>query len=293
MMRTRTGGFRVGFRRGWSDWQKDLSGLAVWGKDAGFELIDLGQAAVSDLTTVRSAGLEVISVDMLDWSALLSPDGGRRRDAIARNTAYLKDLTPLGVKVFFAVAIPEDPGRPGRENFDLAVASYGELAPLAESMGAAIALEGWPGGPPFPNLCCNPETCRAMFKEVASPGLGLNFDPSHLIRMGIDHARFIDEFAGRVAHVHGKDTEIITENLYDVGLYQQSVFQKPFFCGEFAWRYCIPGHGVARWTHIFSTLEKAGFRGAVSVELEDASYNGTEQGEKAGLLTALQYLQTV
>lgn len=291
-MRTRTGGFRIGFRRGWSDWQKDLPALAAWAKDAGFEAIDLGQAKAEEIGQIRSAGLQVVSVDMIDWSALLSPDAGKRRAAVARNAAYFKDMAALGVRVFFTVAIPEDPSRPGKDNFDLAVASYGELAPLAESLGATIALEGWPGGPPFANLCCNPETCRAMFREVASGGLGINYDPSHLIRMGIDHTRFAAEFADRIAHVHAKDTEIITENLYETGLYQPSIFQKPYFCGEFTWRYTIPGHGAARWSRIFTILEKAGFTGMVSVELEDADYNGTEPGEQAGLRAALRYLQT-
>ncbi|MGQ9648627.1 MAG: sugar phosphate isomerase/epimerase family protein [Phycisphaerae bacterium] len=292
-MPTRTGGFRIGFRRGWSDWQKDLPALAAWAKDAGFETIDLGQAKPEDIGQVRDAGLQVVSVDMLDWSALLSPDTGKRRSAIARNAAYFKEMTTLGVRVFFTVAIPEDPSRPGKDNFDLAVASYGDLAPVAESLKATIALEGWPGGPPFANLCCNPETCRAMFREVLSRGLGINYDPSHLIRMGIDHARFAAEFADRIIHVHAKDTEIMTDNVYEIGLYQQSIFQKPFFCGEFAWRYTIPGHGVARWSHILAILAKSGFAGVVSVELEDADYNGTELGEQAGLLASLQYLETV
>ncbi len=292
-MQTRTGGFRIGFRRGWSNWQKDLPALAVWAKDVGFEVIDLGHAAATDIGQVRTAGLEVVSVDMIDWSGLLSPDAGKRRDAIARNSAYLKDMAALGVRVFFMVAIPEDPSRPGKDNFDLAVASFGELAPLAESLGAVIALEGWPGGPSFANLCCNPETCRAIFREVPSRGLGINYDPSHLIRMGIDHARFATEFADRIAHVHGKDTEIISENLYEIGLYQQSIFRKPYFCGGFAWRYTIPGHGVTRWSHVLATLEKAGFTGVVSVELEDADYNSTEQGERTGLTAALRYLETV
>ena len=292
-MRTRTGGFRIGFRRGWSDWQKDLTALAAWAKDAGFEAIDLGQARAEDIGQVRDAGMQVVSVDMIDWSALLSPDAGKRRAAVASNAAYFKDMAALGVRVFFTVAIPEDPSRPSKDNFGLAVASYGDLAPLAESLGAVIALEGWPGGPPFANLCCNPETCRAMFREVPSRGLGINYDPSHLIRMGIDHTRFAAEFADRIAHAHAKDTEIITDNVYEIGLYQRSIFQKPYFCGDFAWRYTIPGHGVTRWSHILSILERAGFTGLVSVELEDADYNGTEPGERAGLTAALRYLQTV
>jgi sugar phosphate isomerase/epimerase len=292
-MRTRTGKFRIGFRRGWSNWQKDLASLAVWAKDTGFEAIDLGHVTATEVGQVHTAGLQVVSVDVIDWSALLSPDAGKRRAAVARNAAYFKDMANLGVQVFFMVAIPEDPSRPGKENFDLAVASFNELAPVAESLGAVIALEGWPGGPPFPNLCCNPETCRAMFREVPSRGLGINYDPSHLIRMGIDHTRFAAEFADRIAHVHGKDTEIVTENAYEIGLYQRSVFQKPYFCGEFAWRYTIPGHGIARWSHLLATLDRTGFKGVVSVELEDADYNGSEHGEQDGLLAALQYLGTV
>jgi len=81
--------------------------------------------------------------------------------------------------------------------------------------------------------------------------------------------------------------------VYEIGLYQQSVFRKPYFCGEFAWRYTIPGHGVARWSHVLTTLEKWGFAGVVSVELEDADYNGTELSEQAGLLASLRYLETV
>jgi sugar phosphate isomerase/epimerase len=132
-----------------------------------------------------------------------------------------------------------------------------------------------------------------MFREVSSPGIGINFDPSHLIRMGIDHTRFIEEFADRVRHVHAKDTEILVDNLYEIGLHQHSIFSEPVGFGEFAWRYTIPGHGVTRWSHCFDVLEKAGFAGGVSVELEDGHYNGTEAGEKAGLEVSLAYLQTV
>lgn len=290
-MVTRTGGFRIGFRIG-GGWQKDLEALAAWAKQVGFELIDLGKATPADIEAVRKGGVDVVSVDMHDWSAVLSPDTGKQKEAIARNAAYFKEMAALGVKVFFTVAIPEDPSRSGRENLDLAIRGYGELASAAESLGTMIVLEGWPGSHPYANLCCNPETYRALLTEVTSPGVGINFDPSHLIRMGIDHVRFIDEFADRVGHVHGKDTELLAENLYEIGVFQRSVFKEPFFCGEHAWRYTIPGHGVTRWTYVFDVLARTGFQGAVSVELEDATYNGTEQGEKAGLTAALQFLTT-
>jgi sugar phosphate isomerase/epimerase len=224
---------------------------------------------------------------------LCTADEGKRKAAIDRNAAYFKEMAELGVRVFFAVVIPDDPDRKGRENFDLAVRGFGPLAEVAENLGGMIVLEGWPGGPPYPNLCCNPETYRAMLEEVSSPGLGINFDPSHLVRMGIDECRFIDEFADRVGHVHGKDTETRTENVHDNGHDHASIFKDPIFCGEFTWRYTIPGHGRVRWSYCFDVLVRSSFQGAICVELEDANYNGTEKGEKAGLLAAQEYLTSV
>ena len=65
---------------------------------------------------------------------------------------------------------------------------------------------GWPGGAPhFASLVCTPETVRSFIKDVG-PAAGLNYDPSHLIRLGIDPIRFLREFVGHVYHVHGKDS---------------------------------------------------------------------------------------
>lgn len=293
-MITRTGGYRIGFRAGGTPWQKDLNQLSRWAKDVGFALIDLTQASGNDVRTVRSAGLDVVSVDLLTWAALLSEDEGKRKACIESNRAHIRDMALLGVKVFFAVVIPENPNAELKRNFELAVESYGDLAQTAEAAGTAVVLEGWPGMPPhYANLCCNPEQYRAILKEVPSRGLAINLDTSHLIRMGIDHVRFVDEFAGRVGHVHGKDCEILTDAVYDIGVYQRSLSQSPHRYGEFAWRYTIPGHGVTRWSYILRVLQAAGFKGAVSVELEDEEFNGTEDGERRGLIVSHAYLQTV
>ena len=56
---------------------------------------------------------------------------------------------------------------------------------------------------------------------------GVNYDPSHLMRMNIDPLRFLYEFGNRVYHVHGKDTEWLSDNLYDYGSEQPATFAKP------------------------------------------------------------------
>ena len=60
--------------------------------------------------------------------------------------------------------------------------------------------------------------------------------------------------------------------------------------GGICWRYTIPGHGCARWTEAFSILERAGYKGGVSIELEDENFNGTAEGEKLALTLAGQFL---
>lgn len=295
-MATRTGSFPIGFRRGGVDWQKDLAALAGWAKGAGFEVLDLPKASPEDLATLKAAGLRIGTVDLLDWAAMLSTDAAKRKDAVARNTEFVKKHAAAGARLFFTIVMPEAPADPKEkrlsqlENYKLAVESYGALGQAAEQAGASVLIEGWPGGAGLPNLCCNPETTRALFRDTGTQGLGVNYDPSHLIRMGIDHVRFAQEFATRIKHIHAKDTEVFPEAVYEYGLYQPGVFAKGHRWGDHVWRYTLPGHGVARWSEIFKVLAEAGYTGAVSVELEDENFNGSEAGEKRALAASLAFL---
>lgn len=290
-MNTRTGQFPIGFRRGWTDWQKkDIQSLAAWAKQAGFAAVDLGHATADDVKALKSAGLRLGSVDLIDFGNLMHDDPGKRKELIAQNVAYVKEAAGLGAKAFFTVVIPGDPSKPRAENYKLAVEVYSPIANECAKQGVALAVEGWPGGAPwFSSLCCSPETVRRFLKDVG-PGAGLNYDPSHLIRLRVDHIRFLHEFVGQVKHVHAKDTEIDEDALYEFGT-QSATFAQPRGFGEWTWRYTIPGHGVTRWTEVFRILEQHHYQGIVSVELEDERFNGTDDGEKAGLGYSLAFLR--
>jgi len=169
-------------------------------------------------------------------------------------------------------------------------AKYRVFLDSARKAGAFIAVEGWPGGfPYFASLMCSPETVRSFLKDVGR-GVALNYDPSHLIRLRVDHIRFLKEFAEHVKHVHAKDTDVDADALYEFGT-QPATFAKPHGFGEWTWRYTIPGQGVARWSEITSILKNSGYTGVVSVELEDEHFNGSEAGEKAALVHSLNYLK--
>ena len=291
-MPTRTGDFPIGFRLGGGAWQRDIGALAQWAKENGFEGIDLGGITAENAQALAGAGLKLGTVD-LDTSGLLDADAGKRKEAVARSVASVQAATALGAKYFFLVVRP-DPAMKRSEAHDLAVESFSPIAGALETQNASLAIEGWPGGSPhLPSLCCTPESCRRFFADIGGKGVGLNYDPSHLIRMGIDHVRFLKEFLPYVRHVHGKDTELLSEAVYEYGLYQPAVFEKPHGWGEHVWRYTIPGHGCARWTEILHLLKVNGFEGMVSIELEDENFNGSEAGEKAGLLHSLRFLQSV
>ena len=105
-----------------------------------------------------------------------------------------------------------------------------------------------------------------------------------------DYVRFLREFVNRVHHVHGKDTELNAENLYEFGHEQPPTFAKPMDFGNMAWRYTIPGHGQIRWGEIFKMLQASRYKGMVSIELEDGNFNGTPDGEKQGITLGAQYL---
>lgn len=286
MFTTRTGNFPIGFRRGGSDWQKDVSALTGWARDNGFGAIDLGRSH-ADAQAIKNAGLRVGSIDLLEWQPMFGADENARNAAIESNQKYIAEAAAKGVRNFFLVVLPADPAAPRAENFGYTTQSLSALTATLEANDARLVIEGYPGAGA---LCCTPETYRALFEAVPSQSIGINYDPSHLVRMGIDPLRFLREFGARVHHVHGKDCAILADDLYEYGWEQSATFkQNPAF-GAAAWRYTIPGQGNSNWGEICRILGEQNYQGAICIELEDANYNGSEAGEKAGLLAGAQFL---
>ncbi|MGL4608072.1 MAG: sugar phosphate isomerase/epimerase family protein [Trueperaceae bacterium] len=286
-MQTRTGKFPIGFRKLWMDWHKDVDGLLEWAKTNDLSVIDFGADGDTNGQKALDAGLKIGSVDLQNWQGLLSPDKTKREEIVAQNREYIQRCAKYGSVNYFIALLPEDPSRPRRENFEYAVESFKALTPVLESTNAHVVIEGWPG----PGvLACTPEGYRAFFKDVHSEAMGVNFDPSHLLRMGIDPLRFLEEFKHRVYHVHGKDCEILLENKYEYGTEQEPTFAKPIEFGGMHWRYTIPGHGGTRWIKVFEILKANNYKGAVSIELEDTYFNGSIEGEKLGILQGAHFL---
>jgi sugar phosphate isomerase/epimerase len=274
-------------RETWRDWFS-------WMAETGFEVVDVPELTAEMKQDAEAYGLALGTFDVgpLQVSRLLSKDEQKRYEALENIRQSIQAAASLGGKKCFMCLKPEDPAMSRQESFELFKEMFPILLASCERAGVSIVLEGWPGNAPFyPTIGCTPEMLRAMFEAVDSPALKLNYDPSHLVRLGIDHIRFLREFSSRVGHVHAKDCAILPENVYLYGRSQPPAFELSIKYSEGPWRYTIPGEGDVNWAAVAFELELAGYAGAVTIELEDHRYKGSAEAHRRGLVKALQHLK--
>lgn len=142
-------------------------------------------------------------------------------------------------------------------------------------------MEGWhPDGYPA-NLAYSPE----LWEWMAGLGLYLNFDPSHLVWLGIDPVTALKPVVDRVLHVQAKDAQVDAAARSTYSVFGQLIGRtSPWASGW--WRYRIPGLGDVDWRRLVNVLYEGGFDGVVSVEHEDPVWSGTPDRVKQGLVIA-------
>ncbi|MEP7356063.1 MAG: sugar phosphate isomerase/epimerase [Anaerolineales bacterium] len=269
---------------------KGIEAVAVWAKAAGLGALDLPEDFAAPARACRAQGLRVGAVWGTGQAGLLSPDQGRRAESVARLRAQIRAMPAEEASVLFLCLVPEAPAQSIADSLAIFRESFPAIAAECEAAGVRAVFEGWPGpAPHYPTLGCTPEVLRAMFAAVPSPALGVNYDPSHLVRLGIDYLRVLDEFKDRIYHCHGKDTALLPEAQYRYGHFPPALDKAPSFSAG-AWRYCVPGDGLVNWGQIAYALFQAGYGGCVSIELEDARFWGTVEKEQAGISKAHRHL---
>jgi sugar phosphate isomerase/epimerase len=283
---------KIGFRIPGKAREISFEELCTWAVGTGFGSIDLGGPNAEQVQTATAAGLEIGTVDLPvpAMKQLLSPDPEKQKAGVETAKTAIDQTADAGCKRMFFVLLPEDNSQKRADSFANWKNAFPQVAAHAEQRGVRLALEGWPGpSPTYPAIGCTPEMWRAMFAAVPSAAFGLNFDPSHLIRIGVDYRRALDEFGDRVVHVHGKDTDFDQERLYEHGNLGPT-FRRAVGFSESWWRYTIPGEGIVDWGRMIGRLEDFGFNDVVSVELEDYRYNDTWELQGDGLKRSRDHL---
>ena len=180
--------------------------------------------------------------------------------------------------------IGRDPTRTVSENLRAAEQVFAQLVDYAGERGVKLmiencVMEGWhPDGAPG-NLAYSPELWEWMF----ALGLYLNFDPSHLLWLGIDPVEALRPYVGRVIHAHAKDAEVFPAERNRFGFFGRlsEREQDPWEMGW--WRYRLPGAGEVDFRRYVDTLYEGGFDGVLSVEHEDPIWGGSEEKILRGL----------
>ena len=147
-------------------------------------------------------------------------------------------------------------------------------------------MSGWhPDGYPA-NLAYSPE----LWEWMARLGVGLNYDPSHLVGIGIDPVRALEPYVGLVWHAQAKDVEIQPHRIDRTGFGGNAVYRSDPWDHAW-WRYRLPGLGVVDWPAVLRTLESGGFHGVLSIEHEDPVRAGSTEAVCRGLLLAREHLR--
>lgn len=270
--------------------RQGLEAAADFAVAVGLTAIDLPSMTQEAGQTCTRHHLRIGTVNVGRVGQLLSPDEAHRRAAVEAVTADIRHAASMGASVVFMCLVPENRSQSISDSLHHFADSFSRLAPVCEELDVRIAFEGWPGpGPEYPTLGYTPEVWRAMFTAVPSKSLGLCYDPSHLVRLGIDYMRVLHEFADRIHHCHGKDTELLSEAQYLYGHLAARLKRPPDF-SEGSWRYCVPGSGEVDWRRVAYTLAQVGYTGCISIELEDARYWGSVEKEREGIRKAYSHL---
>jgi sugar phosphate isomerase/epimerase len=289
---------------------RSLSEIAAWAAGNGFEALEVaawpdlgarpftathlkvdgfGQREADDVRTLFDQhGLTLSSLAYYDNN--LHPDPTERK-AVNDHVAALIDAAALLDCPTVGTFVGRHPGQTVAENLRAAEEVFRPLVDRAGEKGVTLiiencVMEGWhPDGYPG-NLAYSPELWEWMF----SLGLYLNFDPSHLVWMGIDPVEAVRPYVDKIPHAQAKDVQLFPEKRNRFGWPGKAVIREdPWDVGW--WRYRVPGLGQVDWPRLIDTLYEGGFDGVLSVEHEDPVWGGTEERIKTGLRVAHRTLR--
>jgi sugar phosphate isomerase/epimerase len=245
-----------------------------WAKQAGFTnmILRSGRRGSLDPDTITDAQIESIKSTLAKHNMHVSafqvdgdhinPDPARRE---AVNTRFAKTIElagKVGVR-YIGTQSGKDATKSFPDQISEIVRVYNEkYFPACQRNNVRILWEPYPEAP---NLATSPVGFDALFKAFGdSPYVGLQYDPSHLLRQFMDPIQTARDFVDKIYDVHLKDTEILWPVVRAGGI-------DPVNKAKW-WRYRIPGMGSIDWRGFFSVLQDVGYDGGMSIEQEDPLY---------------------
>jgi sugar phosphate isomerase/epimerase len=257
--------------------------VADFAKEAGFDAIEIDVGGhikspdrVADAVKVaRDRGLFVSSIAL--FGNQLDPDL-TSRDGLRKKTLEFAEAIGEAQVPAFVIFPGRDNSVSDTENYDSFSDHANQMIEATSSSALVFAIENWPG-PKDNFIGTTPHGWQELFNRIKSPRFGLEFDPSHLLRIGVDPFKALADVKDHIAILHAKDTSIDTERQQAVGYH-----------GAGWWQYRLPGDGMLDWSRFLAQAKSYGFDGTLSIEHEDAAYGwpgkdltARKEGERKGL----------
>jgi sugar phosphate isomerase/epimerase len=286
--------------------ERELPEIAAWAGSNRYEALEVAAWPAIDSRPFTASHLAVENfgpedaertLELLDQHGLvlsalayypnnLHPDPNERETAHAYVRACIEAAALLGAPPV-GTFIGRDPTKTVADNLREAESIFRPLVDYAGERGVKLmiencVMEGWhPDGYPG-NLAYSPELWEWMFDL----GLYLNYDPSHLLWLGIDPVEAVKPYVGKVVHAHAKDAETFPAKRNQYGFFGRisTRGEDPWDMGW--WRYRIPGLGEVDFRRYVDALYEGGFDGVLSVEHEDPVWGGTPEKIEDGLRIA-------
>jgi sugar phosphate isomerase/epimerase len=197
-------------------------------------------ASDADLAEIRSmvtdAGLELYCVE------------AATNISIPENRERIKRVFERAAKLGIPVVSAGSSGKSDDEaSTQVSIRAIAELAQAAMDTGIKFALKLHYGQSIY-----NIKSALRLMEEVKHPGLGLNYDPTHVGRVGDDTVQALEALKDHIIHVHIRDT-----------LIEQMKIAPP--------ELQIAGRGTTPLPAIVKKLVDIGYQGAASLEIIGAT----------------------
>ncbi len=248
-------------------------------------------ARISDLLAANGIRISALAY----YENTLDPNPARRKSCIAHLKKVIAVSSMLGINLVGTFAGARHDKSPAANMKEIG-REFRKILRFAEDQGVRVMIEncpmvGWQKQGIPGNYAYSPELWEALFHEVPDKNLGLNFDPSHLVWLGVDYLKAVKDFGSRIFHAHAKDCEISPKGLFRFGVYGEQLTSNPRNPGW--WRYRLPGKGSVDWKAFIAALRQAGYDGVLSIELEDPDWEGSQERLFEGLRRGRDFLTRV
>ncbi len=258
-------------------------------KYAGVTHLDVSNFTAEDARKALSyCEKKGVSISALGYYPnLLSPDAEEAETSLNHLKKVIEASHLMGLDLV-TTFVGNDWTKSVEDNWPGFLKVWKPLMKFAEERGVFIAIENcamyftddeWPAGK---NLAYSPAIWRRMFADLDSDYFGLNYDPSHLIWMQMNHLKPLKEFSHRFFHAHAKDVKVDRDKLDDVGTMAVPLsYHAPR----------IPGRGDIDWQEYMEALKATGFNGAFCIEVEDSDYEASLEDRKRALRESGAFLR--